>query len=78
MRSNVVELLVAVTASTIVAVLVLVSGLAIEVATPATGATTAFAVASSEGRLATPEHEEVRPRTYLCCALVYEDSSMTP
>jgi len=77
MRSNVVELLVAVTASTTVAVLVLVSGLAIGEATTAPGATTAFTVASTEGRLAAPEHEEIRPNAYLCCALVYADPSMS-
>jgi hypothetical protein len=77
-RSNVVELLVAITASTTVAVLVFVGGLAIGGATSTRGATTAFAVAPSEGRLATPEYEEIRPTAYLCCALIYADPSMTP
>jgi hypothetical protein len=78
-RSNVVELLVAITASTTVAVLVFVGGLAIgEGATSTRGATMTFAVAPSEGRLATPEYEEIRPTAYLCCALIYADPSMTP
>jgi hypothetical protein len=77
MRSNVVELLVAVAASTTVAVLVLVSGLAIGEATTVPGATAMFADASTEGRLETHEHEQVRPDAYLCCALIYADPSMS-
>jgi len=72
-RTNVAELLLAVTSSAIIAFLVLAAGAAIgdHVVDPEPLA--ASAVAASEGRIVAAEREVIRPTSVLCCALIYAD-----
>jgi hypothetical protein len=74
-RTNVAELLLAVASSAIIALLVLAGGAAIGEATAGSGMMAVARGVSSEIRPITSEHEEIRPGAYLCCALIYADSS---
>lgn len=76
MRFNVVELLAVFAASTIIALLVFVSGLAIGEAAAGPWVARVSAVVSTDVRLATSEHEGIQPTTYPCCALLYADGNM--
>ena len=72
-RTNVAELLLAITSSAIIALLVLAGGAAIGDHLTDPAVVTASTVAASEGRIVVAEREEVRPTSFLCCALIYAD-----
>jgi hypothetical protein len=76
-RTNLVELLLGTTGGMLVALLVLVGGVAIGEATSGAGLVTASAAGPGEVRLATSEPEVIRPTSVLCCALIYADPDVT-
>ena len=74
-RTNVVDLLLGAGASMVMAILVLVGGAAIGEATTGPGPMMTPAVTAMEARFDPTEHDEIRPSSFLCCALIYADSS---
>ena len=74
-RTNVADLLWGAGASMAVAILVLVGGAAIGEANTGPELVATSAVTATEVRFDPTEHDEIRTSSFLCCALIYADSS---